>query len=126
MIATEQELAAFIRDADGPLRIQGGGTRMMLGQRCGGTVLSTAKLSGISLYEPAARTLVAQSGTPLSEIEKTLAEKGKCCFLNRLIIVSFWDRRARQHLVRLRRAIFLVPDALPKALRAMLCWACGL
>ncbi|MEM9268367.1 MAG: FAD-binding protein, partial [Pseudomonadota bacterium] len=37
-----------------------------------GEVLETGGLSGITLYEPGALTLVAQAGTPLSEVEATL------------------------------------------------------
>lgn len=41
--------------------------------RASGQVLSTAGLSGISLYEPGALTIVAGAGTPLAEIEAALA-----------------------------------------------------
>jgi glycolate oxidase FAD binding subunit len=39
--------------------------------------LSTAGLSGISLYEPGALTLVVKAGTPLAEVEATLAAEGQ-------------------------------------------------
>jgi glycolate oxidase FAD binding subunit len=68
---TEEELAQMIAGANGPLRIKGGGTRPI--GRSAGDALSTAKLSGISLYEPGALTIVAGAGTPIAEIEKTLA-----------------------------------------------------
>jgi glycolate oxidase FAD binding subunit len=38
-----------------------------------GEVLETGGLSGVELYEPGALTLVARAGTPLSEVEATLA-----------------------------------------------------
>ena len=66
----EADLAEAIRAADGPLRIQGGGTRGIGGV---GRVLSTAALHGIVLYEPAAMTLVVRAGTPLAEVEEVLA-----------------------------------------------------
>ena len=72
---SETELAQIIKDASGPLRIKGGGTRP-IGQTTG-DALSTAKLSGITLYEPGALTLVAQAGTPVEEIEKTLAAENQ-------------------------------------------------
>ena len=68
----ESDLAEAVRAAEGPLAIQGGGTRPV-GRPIKGMTLSVAGLSGISLYEPGALTLVAQAGTPLSEIEAALA-----------------------------------------------------
>ena len=70
MITTEDDLAAVIGDATGPLSIQGGGTR---GMAPDGTVLSLAGLSGITRYDPGALTLVARAGTPLVEVEAALA-----------------------------------------------------
>ena len=73
---TEAELAAVIRKAHAdktPLRIRGGGTRADLGrpaQPAG--VLSTQGLSGITLYDPGALTLIARSGTSMAEIEAAL------------------------------------------------------
>jgi len=71
-ISGETELAEALRDATGPVEVRGGGTRPV-GRRGGGQVLETGGLSGIRLYEPAALTLVAGAGTPLTEIETTLA-----------------------------------------------------
>jgi len=46
-----------------------------------GETLSTSGLSGITLYEPGALTLVAQAGTPLAEIEAALdAENQRLAF----------------------------------------------
>ncbi len=66
----EAELASLIAGASGPVSVRGGGTRGMAGP---GEVLSVAGLSGVTLYEPGALTLVARAGTPLAEIEATLA-----------------------------------------------------
>nr|WP_170301224.1 FAD-binding protein [Frigidibacter albus] len=63
-------MAALVRGATGPLRVQGGGTRGPLAE---GDVLETAGLSGIVLYEPAALTLVVRAGTPLAEVQAALA-----------------------------------------------------
>lgn len=70
-IKTEQELADAIKSATGALRITGGGTRD-IGTPVVGEALCTAGLSGISLYEPGALTIVAQAGTPVREIEAAL------------------------------------------------------
>lgn len=71
---TEAALADAVKSATDPLCIQGGGTR---GFMVSGETLSTSGLSGISLYEPGALTIVAQAGTPVSQIEKALAAEGQ-------------------------------------------------
>jgi len=72
----EHELAEAIKSAKGPLRITGGGTRD-IGNPVLGESLSTSALSGISLYEPGALTLVAQAGTPVAEIEAALESENQ-------------------------------------------------
>ncbi len=72
---TEQELAQIVAGAAGPLRIVGGGTRSYGAAQ--GDVLSTAGLSGVTLYEPGALTLVVRAGTPLAEVEALLAREGQ-------------------------------------------------
>ena len=72
----ESQLAEAVASAKGSLRIQGSGTRGVGGPRPG-EVLSVAGLSGISLYEPGALTIVAQAGTPLAEIEAALDAEGQ-------------------------------------------------
>jgi len=77
---TEDAVAAQIAAAEGPLRIEGGGTRP-IGRPVDGDVLSLAGLSGITLYEPGALTLVAKAGTPLAEVEAALdAERQMLAF----------------------------------------------
>ncbi|WP_420327281.1 FAD-binding protein [Mameliella sp.] len=73
---SEAELAEVITGASAPFHIRGGGTRA-IGVTTAAEVLETSGLSGISLYEPGALTLVAQAGTPLAEIEATLAAEGQ-------------------------------------------------
>jgi len=73
---TEDALAAIIKGADGPLRIEGGGTRP-LGRSSNAARLSTGGLRGIRLYEPGALTLVAGAGTSLAEVEGALAAEGQ-------------------------------------------------
>lgn len=72
---TEAELAGIVAGADGPLRIEGGGTRGMVGAE--GDALSVAGLSGVVLYEPGALTLVVRAGTPLAEVGAVLAAEGQ-------------------------------------------------
>lgn len=72
---TEAELAEAVAGANGPLALRGGGTRAP-GPR-GGAVLDLAGLSGVELYEPGALTVVTRAGTPLAEVETTLAAEGQ-------------------------------------------------
>jgi glycolate oxidase FAD binding subunit len=79
--ATEAEACDIIAQARADKRtlgIEGGGTRAGLGRpiACDG-VLSTRKLSGVTIYEPAELVIAAKAGTPLSVIEETLAAKGQ-------------------------------------------------
>jgi glycolate oxidase FAD binding subunit len=69
-------MAEAVAGAAGPLRIVGGGTRTT-GDAPGGEPLSVAGLSGLTLYEPGALTLVVRAGTPLAEVEATLAAEGQ-------------------------------------------------
>ena len=71
---SEAELAEFVRGARAPLRIVGGGTRLV---GDAGEVLSLSALGGVELYEPGALTLVAAAGTPLAEIEALLARESQ-------------------------------------------------
>ena len=71
--ATEAELAEIVRGANGPLVLRGGGTRG-LGSAVG-EVLETGGVSGITLYEPGALTLVVRAGTPVAEVEAALASE---------------------------------------------------
>ena len=72
---TEAELSEFLSDASEPVRIVGGGTRLELGNSIQAKKsLATSGLSGITLLEPAALTLVVQSGTPLKDVQKALNE----------------------------------------------------
>ncbi len=71
---SEAELSAIIAGAAGPIAVRGGGTRM---KGIKGDVLSTSGLSGITLYEPGALTIVVQAGTPLAEVEAVLDTQGQ-------------------------------------------------
>jgi glycolate oxidase FAD binding subunit len=56
-----------------PFAIRGGGTRSSLGRPAEAEdILSTEKLRGITLYEPAELVIAARAGTPLAEVEAQL------------------------------------------------------
>src|SRR5947209_3199815 len=79
--ASEAEAAeniAAARAAKRPLGIEGGGTRAGLGRAAQAEArLSTTALTGIRLSAPAELVSAAKAGTPLAEIEATLAARGQ-------------------------------------------------
>ncbi len=84
---TEVGLADHIRQAAAlgqRLAIRGGGTRTCREPEAD-AVLSTRALTGITLYEPGALTLVVKAGTPLREIEALLAGE------NQILAFEPWD-----------------------------------
>lgn len=71
--SNENELAEVIKSAASPLRIVGGGTRQALGNAVDATgTLYTSGLTGITLLEPAALTLVVRAGTPMRDVRAAL------------------------------------------------------
>jgi glycolate oxidase FAD binding subunit len=75
---SEAELSEAVAGAEAPLEIAGGGTRRALGRPVqAAETLSTRGLTGVTLYEPGALTLVARAGTPLAEIEAALAAENQ-------------------------------------------------
>jgi glycolate oxidase FAD binding subunit len=78
---TEDEVAEAVREAraaKAPLAIEGGGTKRGLGRPVQTErTLSTRGLAGITLYEPAEMVIGALAGTPLSEIQRALDERGQ-------------------------------------------------
>ncbi len=60
------------------LRLRGGGRKDFWGQSLTGEVLDTRAYQGIVSYEPSELVVTARCGTPLAELEATLAEKGQC------------------------------------------------
>jgi glycolate oxidase FAD binding subunit len=79
--ADEKELSSLVANAAAkktPLADVGGGTRQGLGRpmQTAGT-LSTARLTGVTLYEPTEMVVSARAGTPLAEIEALLAKNGQ-------------------------------------------------
>ena len=67
-----EELQDAVRSTEA-VRVRGGGTKTALSSNAS---ISTEKLSGILEYEPSEYTFTALAGTPLTEIQATLAEHG--------------------------------------------------
>jgi glycolate oxidase FAD binding subunit len=65
-------------DGRQPLRIVGGNSKSWYGRAATGDVLDTSTHRGIVSYEPTELVLTARAGTPLIEIEATLAEHNQC------------------------------------------------
>ena len=78
MEAELARLADRIRAADAartPLRLRGAGTKDFYGEARLGDVLDTRAWRGIVSYEPSELVITARCGTPLSEIERALADR---------------------------------------------------
>ena len=77
----ESRIAGAIRDAAAarePLLVEGNGTKSgMLRPVQAARTVSTAGLTGMSLYSPKELIISALAGTPLPEIEAALAEAGQ-------------------------------------------------
>jgi glycolate oxidase FAD binding subunit len=59
------------------VRLRGAGTKDFYGERLEGEVLELRPHWGIVDYEPSELVITARCGTPLSQIEQTLAERGQ-------------------------------------------------
>ena len=59
------------------LRLRGGGSKDFWGQSLSGDVLDTRAYQGIVSYEPSELVVTVRCGTPMAELEATLAEKGQ-------------------------------------------------
>jgi glycolate oxidase FAD binding subunit len=77
--AADWELASFLRECAGKPRaveLIGSATKRNVGHRvANATVVSTAGLKGITLYEPNELVMAARAGTPLAQVESELAAK---------------------------------------------------
>jgi glycolate oxidase FAD binding subunit len=75
---SEADLAEIVRMAEGPLLIQGGGTKLgMLRPVQAARSLSIRNLTGVTLYAPKELVFGARAGTPLVEVERVLAAEGQ-------------------------------------------------
>jgi glycolate oxidase FAD binding subunit len=68
-----RERIATAHAARTPLRLRGGGSKDWYGQANGGEVFDTRAYHGIVDYEPSELVVTARCGTPLAELEQTLA-----------------------------------------------------
>jgi len=66
------------RAAGRALDIRGGGTKAFYGEAPEGAPLDMRPLAGITNYEPSELVVTARAGTPLAELEATLAAQGQC------------------------------------------------
>jgi glycolate oxidase FAD binding subunit len=77
----EAELVAAVAaaaSAGTPLALEGGGTKAGIGRPAQAErSLSTRALTGITLYEPSEMVIGARAGTPVAQVEATLAERGQ-------------------------------------------------
>ena len=64
-------------EAGTPLRIVGGDTKAFYGRPVEGETLSTREHRGITSYDPVELIVSVRAGTPLAELEATLAEQGQ-------------------------------------------------
>ncbi len=78
---SERELQRLIAEAaraEMPIEVLGAGTKRAVGRPVNsGLAITTASLSGVTLYEPTELVMGARAGTPLADIEQRLAEKGQ-------------------------------------------------
>lgn len=87
MSTTTQEAAAIVAAwservrgataAKQPLRIVGGGTKDFYGHELIGEPFATSEYAGIVDYDPTEMVITARCGTPLEDIERTLAGGGQ-------------------------------------------------
>lgn len=77
----EQDASSIISDAAAKgtlLSLSGQNTKAHMGRpNQTDASISSTELTGITLYEPAELVISARSGTPVSEVVRTLAEKGQ-------------------------------------------------
>jgi glycolate oxidase FAD binding subunit len=77
--ANETELAQIVTASfarKSPLYVQGGGTRVQYAHP-EAMRLTTSAMAGVVTYEPGEMTLIARTGTPVSEIEDLVAAEGQ-------------------------------------------------
>ncbi|MBI1174663.1 MAG: glycolate oxidase subunit GlcE [Sideroxydans sp.] len=74
--ALQQQVQQALQDGT-RLDIRGGGSKTFLGRAAHGTPLNVGNHRGIVDYDPRELVVTARTGTPLAEVEATLAEAGQ-------------------------------------------------
>ncbi|HWW21235.1 MAG TPA: glycolate oxidase subunit GlcE [Steroidobacteraceae bacterium] len=80
MDAILQDLGARIADAHAsatPLRLRGAGTKDFYGEQVEGELLCLRAYADVVDYEPSELVITARCGTPLSQVERLLAQHGQ-------------------------------------------------
>ncbi|CAN5242287.1 glycolate oxidase subunit GlcE [soil metagenome] len=77
MIESWQQAVEEAAGTGAPLALRGGGTKHWLGQPEIGRPVELAAWSGVVDYEPSELVITVRAGTPLDEVERTLAERGQ-------------------------------------------------
>jgi glycolate oxidase FAD binding subunit len=77
-LAALQERIRAAAERGTPLELRGGGSKCFFGNAPRGELLDTRGHAGITDYEPSELVLTARCGTPLAEIEQTLAAQAQC------------------------------------------------
>ena len=90
-------------------------------------MISTAGLTGITLYAPKELIISARAGTPLHEIEATLAAHGQHLIAEPPDLSALLGtvRRTRRHWAAWSRPICPVRGGSPGARCAITSWACA-
>ena len=78
LLGTIREAASLPPSQRKAFRIHGSGSHDFFGESLEGELLETRGLSGIVQYEPSELVVTVGAGTPLLDLENTLAEKGQC------------------------------------------------
>jgi glycolate oxidase FAD binding subunit len=77
IVAAWSERVRGAAAANRPLRIVGGGTKDFYGQDLVGEPFATRDYAGIVDYDPTEMVVTARCGTPLEDVERTLADGGQ-------------------------------------------------
>jgi glycolate oxidase FAD binding subunit len=77
----EREFARVLAEAaeaKTPLEVTGGGSKQSIGRPMQTAAnLSSKAMRGITLYEPSEMVMAVRAGTPLTQVEVALAERGQ-------------------------------------------------
>ncbi len=72
------ETVAKLAAANEAIEVKGAGTKRGIGRPVtAATIIETSAMTGLTLYEPTELVMSARAGTPLAQIEATLAERGQ-------------------------------------------------